>query len=219
MRSSVLLSVLSSVFLASSAMALEYTTTLGVGQYLDGNTVVVSVGTNALGVAVTSTLSTIEDDDVTAAVTNTVTNPLTAATTTTRALKTTTTKKATTATATTRPTATTGDRVIGGITTDSIAPMQTTTYWYEGTDGVWVQGTWSASVVIPTVATAVVPAGSIVEYNSYQASANSVVLASAIASNSASAGRRGMQEMSYSGVGGWAAMVMGMVAGGAMLAF
>ena len=52
--------------------------------------------------------------------------------------------------------------------------------WYDPGDGVWTVGTWTASVTAdPTVATAVVPEGTIASYATYQSAVNSVVAASA----------------------------------------
>lgn len=189
-----------SLLLTSSVFALEYTTTL---PYEDGNTLVVSVGTNARGVSTTATLSTIEDDGITSA--------LTASTTTTTG-KTTTTKKTTTSTG---PVTTTGQRVVGEETT--AAPMRTTTYWVNQADGTWTDFTWTASVTAaPTVATANVPSGTILAYDSYQSSANSVVLAAAESSASTAAGMRRSAPagMTDAAMGGWVTMVLGAVGAG-----
>ncbi len=65
---------------------------------------------------------------------------------------------------------------------------------------------------MPTVATVVVPAGTIQDYNTYQASANSVVLASALAS--ATGKTSGAQRIVSGGVEGWIAMAVGAIGAG-----
>ncbi|ORX35439.1 hypothetical protein BD324DRAFT_652567 [Kockovaella imperatae] len=183
--------------LASTALAQIETITLP-----NGNTVVISVGTNALGDEFTTTLNSALVVGGAAAETNTKTNTKT----------TTTVNNAVEGGA---PTTTTGPRVVGVETT--APPMRTTTYWYDPGDGVWISQIWTASITAaPTVATAIVPAGTIQNYNSYQTQINSVVLKSAEAAEAASSGqvsgnigaaRRGVQEQAA----GLVAAVVGFV--------
>ncbi|RSH92663.1 hypothetical protein EHS25_008108 [Saitozyma podzolica] len=183
-----LASFVSSLLLAAGAAAQgQYTTTL---PWANGDTVVVSVSTNALGVATTKTVSTLGGN---AAVT-------TGTTTNTKTTK-------TTAGAPT----TTAQRVVGQDTT--AAPMRTTTYWYDPGDGVWVEATWTASVTDnPTVATANVPAGTVQDYNNYQTSVNSVVYASATAANALVSSGAGPRNDVWGGAG-LGAVVVGAVGG------
>ncbi|KAL7423658.1 hypothetical protein Q5752_001240 [Cryptotrichosporon argae] len=168
--------------LAAPSMAALVTSTLP-----DGNTVVLSISTDAEGDAVTKTVSTIGGD--------------TAATTTTKA----------TTTKTTATHTTTKGQVVDQAppTTTTADPMHTTTYWYEGSDGVWVEATWSNSFVVPTVATVIVPAGTIQDYAAYQESANSVLYAAAESSNAASSAGERRASVNHA-VAGWTAMAVGM---------
>jgi len=184
MRSIIVL--LSSVLVASNVLARTYTTTL---PYEDGNTLVVAVTTDALGDVLTNTLSTITAAGTQSSTSTTLTN--------TRI-------KITTATG---PVTTTGQRVVGVDST--AAPMRTTTYWYDPGDGVWTVATWTASITAaPTVATAIVPEGTIIDYNSYQTVVNSVVLASAEAA-AATNGSSGAASRMNERTAGWAAVVVG----------
>jgi hypothetical protein len=100
-----------------------------------------------------------------------------------------------------------GQRVVGQ--QESVAPMKTTTYWYDPGNGVWTSAVWTASVTAePTVATAIVPEGTIAQYNTYQSAVNSKVLASAEAavSNSTGAADR---------MAGWSMTMVGLAAGAA----
>jgi len=66
----------------------------------------------------------------------------------------------------------------------------------------------------PDVATANVPAGTIQQYQPYQSTINSVVLASAVSAEAAAAsvsGQVGAARRSMNGVTGWAAMGVGAV--------
>lgn len=66
--------------------------------------------------------------------------------------------------------------------------MRTTTYWYDPGSGVWTSAVWTASVTAePTAVTAIVPAGTIADYESYQSSINANIFASAEAANKSSA--------------------------------
>lgn len=91
-----------------------------------------------------------------------------------------------------------------------MAPMQTTTYFYDPGNGVWTSAVWTASVTAaPTVATANVPAGTIAAYDTYQAAVNSKVLASAEAAVANTTG--GADKM----MGGWSKTWVGIAAGAA----
>ncbi|WWD18125.1 hypothetical protein CI109_102574 [Kwoniella shandongensis] len=205
-----------SLVLASSALAQRFTTTL---PFADGDTLVLSTGTNVRGVATTATIATVTAGvAVTTAVAGADDDPLTTTRLTTTAR--TTTGRTTTTAANGRPT-TTAQRVVGTEATTTAAPMRTTTYWVDTGDGYWTDYTWTAkTTALPTVATANVPEGTIQSYASYQSIVNSAVLAGAEAfaanSSSASSGsRRGVQPFNVDGVvGGWMTMVLGMVGAG-----
>lgn len=95
------------------------------------------------------------------------------------------------------------------------------TDYYPDADGNYVAATWTASVTaVPTVATVIVPAGTIADYNTYQSSANSVVLASALATQSGS-GSTGVgitsdasRKSGFTAVHGWIGIAVGIVGGG-----
>ncbi|CAD6573739.1 MAG: hypothetical protein TREMPRED_000899 [Tremellales sp. Tagirdzhanova-0007] len=210
MRSFAILAGLSSLLLAHPAVSQLVTTTL---PWANGNTEVLSVSTDALGDLLTVTISTItaaEDGAAatTALLTTALTTPLTTALATTNTrLDTTTTKRPTTTAG--APTSTTGLRVVGQETT--AAPMQTTTYFYPNGAGPWTSATWSASVTgDPTVATAIIPQGSIQPYQEYQSAVNSVVLASAEAVASATTSQTGGARRNSIATG-WAAAGVGAV--------
>lgn len=206
-----LITVLSSVLLASSAFAQRYTTTL---PFLDGDTLVVSAGTNALGLPTTVTLSTITATGTLATVPTLTTLPTTTATRTT----TTNTRTRTTQTTANGPD-TTMQRVVGQDTT--APPMRTTTYWYDPGNGVWTVATWTASVTAaPQVATVNVPSGTIQDYNSYQTVVNSAVLSAAQSADVVAAKSAGHAQASFNGVTGLAAMLGGVAVGAVgLLAF
>ncbi|KAK8865696.1 hypothetical protein IAR55_000841 [Kwoniella newhampshirensis] len=209
--------LIASLILASSALAQRFTTTL---PFADGDTLVISTGTNARGLATTVTLQTI-----TPGVTATTTLPLagddpdaTLSTTSSTTTRRTTTGRTTTTAANGRPT-TTAQRVVGTEATTTAAPMRTTTYWVDTGDGYWTDYTWTApTTAAPTIATANVPEGTIQSYASYQSIVNSAVLSSAeafAASSSASSAGRRVQPYNVDGVvGGWMTMVLGMVGAG-----
>ena len=80
-----------------------------------------------------------------------------------------------------------GQRVVGQ--QETMAPMKTTTYWYDPGSGVWTSAVWTASVTAaPSVATAIVPQGSIADYEQYQSTINQNVFASAEAAQGSSVG-------------------------------
>lgn len=165
----------------------------------DGETIIISITTDVFGDRTTTTLSTIDPNNPTTATTALTTTP-----TTTRGRQTTT------------------QRVVGEDTT--AAPMRTTTYGYDPGNGVWVTDTWTASVTAaPSAATAVVPEGTIQNYQSYQAVINSAVLQSAqnaLASASVSGAAARSIGKELVGSKGWLAIavaVVGVVAGGVIL--
>ncbi|WVR05658.1 hypothetical protein IAU60_002680 [Kwoniella sp. DSM 27419] len=205
---------------SSSAIAQRFTTTY---PWAQGDTVVLSTGTDARGLPTTTILSTV----VTGATGAITTVPTTRATTTTRNAAvpagddddtTTSTTSPTTTARGGRTTTTDNQRVVGGISTDSYEPMRTTTYWLDPGDGVWVPFTWTApTTALPTVPTANVPAGTVADYNSYQSNVNSVVLESAenaVASQSRAANSAGTLIASGGAMGGWTALVVGAVGAG-----
>ncbi|RXK42608.1 hypothetical protein M231_00162 [Tremella mesenterica] len=159
--------------------------------WAEGNTYVLSVGTDAFGDDITKTLSQIG---------------ATGAATSTKTTKTTKTTDG-------RPT-TTANRVVGQDTT--APPMQTTTYWYDPGDGVWTVGTWTATVTAaPAVPTAIVPEGTIQDYNTYQNGVNSAVLSSAAAAglSSNSTGSSGATSIRPTGWAGslWSGVLVGVL--------
>ncbi|WVQ85475.1 hypothetical protein IAT38_007640 [Cryptococcus sp. DSM 104549] len=190
--------LLATLLLASSAAAQRYTTTLDVD---DGDTLVLSRGTNARGATITTTLSTI-------------TSGATAATTT-RRTTTADDDDDDTTTSTSKKTTTTAQRV-GDVT--SYAPMRTTTYWVDTGNGYWTDYTWTApTTTAPTVATANVPEGTVQDYAAYQSAVNSVVFASAEAAavNATSGSMRRTQLVgSDNAVYGWMTMFLGAVGAG-----
>ncbi|WWC60518.1 uncharacterized protein I303_103092 [Kwoniella dejecticola CBS 10117] len=202
--------IISTLLLAgSNVLGQQFTTTF---PWAQGDTVVLSTGTNALGVATTRTLQTITTG-VAGATTNT---RLTTATTATTALDDD--DDDTTTQTTARPT-TTEQRVVGNTPTTTGKPMRTTTYWLDPGDGVWTVFTWTApTTALPTVATANVPAGTIQDYQEYQSAINSVVLESAQAAVANSSRSGSLARRSVVGadaiLGGWTAMVLGVVGAG-----
>lgn len=91
-----------------------------------------------------------------------------------------------------------------------MAPMQTTTYWYDPGNGVWTSAVWTASVTAaPTVVTANVPEGTIAAYETYQQAVNSKVLASAEAAVNNSTGAADRM------VEGWSKTLVGLAVGAA----
>ncbi|KAE8540122.1 hypothetical protein D1P53_004060 [Cryptococcus gattii VGV] len=181
--------VLATLFLVTSVFAQRLTTTLNVQ---DGDTLVISKTTNALGATITTTLSTIVSDGVT-----------TSSTSTTSA------KRKTTTT----------PRIVGAETTTTTTPppMRTTTYWVDTGNGYWTYYTWTApTTTVPTVATANVPAGTVQNYNDYQSAVNSAVFSSvqeAIATSN-NAGARAQPVGMDSILGGWMTLVLGAVGAG-----
>ncbi|WVQ71208.1 hypothetical protein IAR50_000733 [Cryptococcus sp. DSM 104548] len=171
--------LIATLLLASSASALKYTTTLD-GD--DGNTLVLSKGTNARGATVTSTLSTIWGDDETS-----------------------------TSTSTSAGQATTTERIVA--TTSSNAPMRTTTYWVDTGNGYWTYYTWTApTTTVPTLGTANVAKGTVVDYETYQSGINAAVYSSAAAEND---GNRRAQPVGMDGVfGAWMTLAVGAIGAG-----
>ncbi|OCF33228.1 hypothetical protein I317_03709 [Kwoniella heveanensis CBS 569] len=205
MRVSATTPLISALLLASSALAQRYTTTL---PWANGDTVVVSAGTNAAGVAVTTTLST-----VTGAAG--VTTALTTARTTTTAAADDDDDETTTTTRNTRATTTTQARGPNQLTTTSYDPMRTTTYWLDPGDGVYQAYTWTApTTTLPQEPTALVPAGTIQDYQEYQSNVNSVVLQSAEAAVASSSNSGSGPSINRAMVGGWSAIALGAVGAG-----
>jgi len=199
-------SVASAVLLARLGLGQLIITTL---PYVDGNTLALSLSTDALGDIETYTVSTITAGaaGVGAGGALPTTTPLvTTALTTTNTRTTKTTGKATQTTAT--------QRVVGQETT--APPMKTTTYGYDPGNGQWTSAIWTASVTADRqVATANVPEGSIVEYSQYQSVVDSVVLASAIATGGSQG--TGVTSGAERAVMGCSIMVAGVVGAGAMM--
>ncbi|WRT65892.1 uncharacterized protein IL334_002843 [Kwoniella shivajii] len=200
--------VFSALLLASNVLAQRFTTTY---TWAQGDTVVISTGTDALGDATTRVISTI-----------TGAAGITTALTATTALTTTAADDdddtpTTTKTSTTK-TATTTQRVVGNTPTTTGKPMRTTTYWLDPGDGVYTDYTWTApTTALPTVATANVAEGTIQDYQAYQSAINSVVLQSAEAAvaNASTGGASRRQAMGVEGaVGGWMTMVLGVIGAG-----
>ncbi|KAK6907558.1 hypothetical protein L486_05477 [Kwoniella mangroviensis CBS 10435] len=190
---------------ASNVAAQQFTTTY---PWANGDTVVLSTGTNALGVATTRTIQTL---------TGTATTTARTTATTTTAADDDDDDDATTTT--TGKTTTTQQRVVGNTPTTTAAPMRTTTYWLDPGDGVYTAFTWTApTTALPTVATANVPAGTIQEYNEYQSAVNSVVLQSAeaaVANGSSSGGLPRRQIVGMDALtGAWTTLVLGAVGAG-----
>ncbi|WWC68432.1 uncharacterized protein I206_102359 [Kwoniella pini CBS 10737] len=207
--------LISTLLLAGNgALAQLLTTTY---TWAQGDTVVISTGTNALGAATTRVVQTITSG----VAATTINTRLATATTATTAVnddgddEPTTTRTTTTG----RTTTTDNQRVVGNTPTTTGAPMHTTTYWLDPGDGVWTVFTWTApTTALPTVATANVPAGTIQDYQAYQSAINSVVLESAQAavanaSKSGSLARRSVVSTDAI-LGGWTAMVLGVVGAG-----
>ncbi|WVW80360.1 hypothetical protein I302_102340 [Kwoniella bestiolae CBS 10118] len=195
---------------ASNVAAQQFTTTF---PWAQGDTVVLSTGTNALGVATTRTLQTITTGVAGA------TTARTTATTATTALDDGDEDATTTPTLTQLRTTTTQQRVVGNTPTTTAAPMRTTTYWLDPGDGVYTAYTWTApTTALPTVATANVPAGTIQDYQEYQSAANSAVLESAQAAiaNGTKSGASPRRQMVGGEVlmGGWMTLVVGAVGAG-----
>ncbi|WVF70850.1 hypothetical protein IAT40_005644 [Kwoniella sp. CBS 6097] len=205
MRVSASTPLISALLLASSALAQRYTTTL---PWANGDTIVVSAGTNAAGIAATTTISTVTGA---AGVTTALT---TARTTTAAAGADDDDDETTTTTRNTRVT-TTQQRGPNQLTTTSYEPMRTTTYWLDPGDGVYAPFTWTApTTALPSEPTALVSAGTIQDYQEYQSNINSVVLQSAEAAV-ASASKVGNGASSNRAmIGGWSAIAIGAVGAG-----
>jgi len=181
---------------ASRVFARTYTTTL---PYVDGNTLVIGETTDPLGDVITRTISTVIGT-ATGAVTA-ITSPTTSSSS----------RRVNTRTTAGAVTTTTGQRVVGVDTT--APPMRTTTYYYDPGNGVWTVATWTASVTgPPAVATAIVPEGTIQDYQSYQTVVNSAVLASAEAA--AVTGSTGGASRIQEKTAGWAAVAVGVIGAG-----
>lgn len=107
------------------------------------------------------------------------------------------------------------------------------TDWYDPGDGVWIAGTWTASVTAcvafhfvivkraypvraPAVATAIVSSGSIADYTAYISSADSAVLAGAVATGGTGGTGvgNGAQGRIGSASAGWTAFGVGILGAG-----
>jgi len=134
-----------------------------------------------------TTLTGPADNGIATGATTALTTALTTAiatSTTTARTRTTRTTAAATTDANGRPLTTTGPRVVGQ--QETMAPMRTTTYWYDPGNGVWTVATWTATVTAePTVATYIPPAGTVADYDSYQSEVNGNLFASAKGSQAA----------------------------------
>ncbi|WVN85658.1 uncharacterized protein L203_100807 [Cryptococcus depauperatus CBS 7841] len=185
--------LMATLFLAST-VAQKLITTI---DPVEGNTVVLSLSTNARGAIVTSTLSTINGD---AAVTPVVDDGNGNADPTTKDAK--------------KPT-TAAERVVGN--TVSEGPMRITTYWIDTGNGYQTVYTWTApTTVAPTVATANVPAGIIQPYSQFQSNVNSAIFSSAqAAAKTPAAGARRAQPVGMDSIlPAWMTFVVGAVGAG-----
>jgi uncharacterized membrane protein len=95
--------------------------------------------------------------------------------------------------------------------------MRTTTYWYDPGNGVWTSAVWTASVTAaPQDVTAIVPEGTIADYQTYQSAINSKVFASAEAAAASGASSAAGRNTGGSAVWAWAGVV-GAVGAGALV--
>ncbi|KAI9634554.1 uncharacterized protein MKK02DRAFT_38083 [Dioszegia hungarica] len=220
MRSPTLSFVLAHLALAGVTMAQIITYTL---PYVDGDTLVISTGTNALGVPTTQTLRTLTGGA--SAVTSVPGGVvgLSSSSSSSRAAVVITSSSSSISRSTARVTTATTAAATGTATTPRVGqdtalppPMRTTTYDYDTGNGYWTKATWTASVTkAPDVATVIVPKGTVQEYPQYQTSVNSNVLASAQASVSRAAAepRAASQMTGSAGLLGWGIMGVGAVLG------